>query len=242
MSNPRLVVKNLCKSYKTKTILSNVNMQIDAGQVVGLLGHNGAGKTTCFHAIMGFIPIDKGKIYLDKYDLSNLPTHQRAKLGMGYLMQSPSVFATLSVFDNLMMILEFTNKNKEDRIKSIQHSLDLMNIGHLSSCKAATLSGGEKRRLEIARSLLISPKILLLDEPFSNVDPKTIEDLKIILSDLKEKGISILITDHNAKEILSFVDKVYLIDHGTILTSGPCNEIIHNHEVIDKYLGKSFSL
>jgi lipopolysaccharide export system ATP-binding protein len=242
MKSALLKIEGLCKSYKDRAIVSNVSLEVMKGQIVGLLGHNGAGKTTCFHSIMGFISIDSGSIFLEDAEISHLDIHERACLGMSYLMQSPSIFEMLSVFDNLMMILEFTIKKKQDRIARIEHSLNLMKISHLANAKANTLSGGEKRRLEIARSLLINPKILLLDEPFTNVDPKTIEDLKEILLDLKVQGISSLITDHNAKEILSFVDKVYLLDHGKIFTSGTCQEFLENNEVIDRYLGKSFAL
>lgn len=242
MHQALLSIKNLTKSYKDTPILLNVNIEVLKGQIVGLLGHNGAGKSTCFHSIMGFTSIESGTILLDGEDISHLPTHERAKKGMSYLMQTPSIFPTLSVYDNLMMILEYTTKNKEQRKEKIQKSLDLMKITSFSKRKAGTLSGGEKRRLEIARSLLIEPKILLLDEPFTNIDPKTIEDLKEILIDLKKQNIAVLLTDHNAKEILSFVDKAYLLDHGKVLCSGSAKQIISNEEVISRYLGNSFAL
>ena len=221
--------------------MCGVNLSIQPGQVVGLLGPNGAGKTTAFYAIMGLIKPDKGCVCFEEKDITSLPIHKRAHLGMGYLAQEPSVFKGLTVEENILCILETLDLSKDEEIRSLSTLLNELSLSHLAKTKAELLSGGERRRLEITRALAKKPKLLLLDEPFANVDPLTIEEMKKLIRHLKSKGISVLITDHNAREIFSVVDHCYLMQEGSVTFSGPPLEWLKNASVKKAYLGEAFS-
>lgn len=234
--------KHLIKHFGQKTVLNDFSLSIHEGEVVGLLGPNGAGKTTTFHIVMGLIQPDKGKIFFKDNDVSNLPIHRRARLGMGYLSQEPSIFRHLTVEENILCILETLNLSKAERMERLQSALDEMNLLSLAKQKASLLSGGEKRRVEISKALVTNPSLLLLDEPFANVDPITISDVKKTIGYLKARGISILVTDHNAREIFSLVDRIYLIRDGSLLATGTPEELINNPSVREKYLGENFHL
>ena len=235
-----LSVNHIKKSYGDRTVLKDLNFTVNAGEIIGLLGPNGAGKTTAFYITMGLIKPDLGKIFFQEKEITHLPIHARAKLGMGYLAQEPSIFRGLSVEDNIYCILETLNLNAETRKLKLETLLDELHLKHLRKSKAALLSGGERRRLEITRCLATSPKLLLLDEPFANVDPITVSDMKQMIKLLKTKGISILITDHNAKEIFSIVDRSYLVMDGQVLASGSSIELAQNSLVKSRYLGQDF--
>ncbi len=235
-------VKNLIKHFGQRSVLSDFSLTISSSEIVGLLGPNGAGKTTIFHIIMGLLSPDKGAIIFHGQDISALPIHKRAKMGIGYLAQEPSIFRDLSVEDNILCILETLPLSKEERLKRLKENLGELNLSHLAKRKAALLSGGEKRRLEIAKALTTNPSLLLLDEPFANVDPITINDVKKTIQYLKTRGISILVTDHNAREIFSFVDRTYLIQKGSLLAEGSAEDLIASPLVRQEYLGETFSL
>lgn len=235
-----LSVNHIKKSYGDRTVLKDLNFTVNAGEIIGLLGPNGAGKTTAFYITMGLIKPDLGKIFFQEKEITHLPIHARAKLGMGYLAQEPSIFRGLSVEDNIYCILETLDLNAETRKLKLETLLDELHLKHLRKSKAALLSGGERRRLEITRCLATSPKLLLLDEPFANVDPITVSDMKQMIKLLKTKGISILITDHNAKEIFSIVDRSYLVMDGQVLASGSSIELAQNSLVKSRYLGQDF--
>ena len=236
-----LKAEHLNKSYGEKLVLKDLSFFIRKGEIVGLLGHNGAGKTTAFYTTIGLIKPDHGTITFRDIDITQLPIHKRAELGIGYLSQEPSIFRSLSVEENLLCIetLDLPKQEKADRLKK---HLEEMNLTHLAKNKASLLSGGEKRRVEVARTLVRNPLLLLLDEPFANIDPKTISDLKKIILMLKDKGISILITDHNAREIFSLTCRNYLITSGEILATGTTQELIDNESVRYSYLGSDFKL
>ncbi len=237
-----LEAKHLKKTTKSKPILSDISFFIYPGEIVGLLGHNGAGKTTTFHITIGLIRADQGLIIFDGTDISTLPVHKRARLGMGYLPQEPSLFKSLSVEDNILCILETLELSAEERKRKLEECLEEMHLTHLAKKRSIYLSGGEKRRVEIARALVRSPKLLLLDEPFANIDPITISEVKKTIQTLKSKGISVFITDHNAREIFSIVDRSYLIAEGNILTHGTSQELIASEEARMSYLGADFKL
>lgn len=237
-----LEVKHVKKSYGDKCVLLDLSFSIQKGEIVGLLGHNGAGKTTAFYITIGLIKPDQGTILFQNQDITNLPIHKRAQLGIGYLSQEPSIFRSLTVEENLLCVLETLDLDKTETQKRLSHHLTEMHLLPLAKKKAYLLSGGEKRRVEIARALVRNPKLLLLDEPFANIDPKTISDLKKIIHMLKEKGISILITDHNAREIFSLGCRNYLISSGEILATGTASELFQNELVRNSYLGQDFSL
>lgn len=237
-----LTVSNLKKSYRKKPILRDLSFQIDYGEIVGLIGPNGAGKTTAFYLTMGLLQPDGGSVFLEELEITKVPIHKRAQLGMGYLAQEPSVFRSLSVSQNILSILELVEPSKTKRKERLQTLLEELKLTHLSDKKACILSGGERRRLEIARSLVTSPKLLLLDEPFANIDPLTIEDVKSMILHLKKKNISILITDHNAREIFSIVDRSYLIQDGIAKFSGTPKELLDSPLVRKHYLGESFHI
>ncbi len=237
-----LEAKHLKKTTKSRPILSDISFVILPGEIVGLLGHNGAGKTTTFHITIGLSRADKGSLIFDGVDISLLPVHKRARLGMGYLPQESSLFKSLSVEDNLLSILETLELSSPERKRKLEECLNEMHLTHLAKKRSLYLSGGEKRRVEIARALIRSPKLLLLDEPFANIDPITIFEVKKTIQALKAKGISVFITDHNAREIFSIVDRSYLIAEGKILTHGTAQELIASDEARMSYLGADFRL
>ncbi|BAC24472.1 yhbG [Wigglesworthia glossinidia endosymbiont of Glossina brevipalpis] len=236
-----LNVKNLFKSYKNKKIISNISLNINSREIVGLAGPNGAGKTTTFYIIVGIIKQDKGNILLNNKDLSNLPLHVRAKLGIGYLPQEPSVFLELNVQDNLMVACQNrSDLNNDQRYKLVKNLMKEFNILHIKNSLGKILSGGEKRRVEIARILSIEPKFILLDEPFSGVDPISISDIKNIIKKLCKRNLGVLITDHNIREIFSICNKIYIISKGKLIASGSPKEIYNNSYIKSIYLGNNF--
>jgi len=237
-----LQVKNLNKVYQKKLVVNDVSLTIKEREIVGLLGPNGAGKTTIFHIILGLVKPTGGKIFLDEEEITHLPTYQRAKKGIAYLPQRASIFQKLSVKDNLMAILETLNLSWGEREERANHLLLELGIAHLSGNKASLLSGGERRRAEIARALVTSPHFILFDEPFSGIDPITVFDLQEIICNLKNKGIGILITDHNVRETLRITDFSYLISQGKVLISGKKDELIRSREARKIYLGDKFKL
>ena len=233
---------NLQKSYGNKKVVNGVTVEVKSGEIVGLLGPNGAGKTTTFYMIMGEVKPDKGQIFLDDFEITDKPMYQRARLGISYLPQEPSVFQKLTVFDNIFVILEYRGVPKEEAIDIAEKYLKMMEIYHLKDQPAYTLSGGERRRLEVARALSLNPKILLLDEPFTGVDPKTRQEIQDIVISLKNMNIGILITDHNVRETLEITDRAYIIYKGEILIEGNSQELINNEEARKIYLGERFKL
>jgi len=238
-----LNAEHLAKSYNKRSVVIDVSLSISSGEIVGLLGPNGAGKTTCFYMIVGLVPHDKGKISIDKTDLSNLPMHGRAKNGIGYLPQEASIFRKLSVKDNILGILEVRKDlNKNQRREHLESLLEEFHITHIRDSLGMALSGGERRRVEIARALAMEPDFILLDEPFAGVDPISVNDIKKIVNHLKEKGIGILITDHNVRETLDICEKAYIVSDGHIIASGTSQEILNNQKVKEVYLGNEFRL
>lgn len=239
----KLVALNLSKSYKQKTVVHDVSLEVNSGEVVGLLGPNGAGKTTSFYMIVGLIPIDEGTITLDEHIITNAPMHKRGQLGLGYLAQEPSVFKRLSVKDNILAILEScSNHDSIKRNKICDKLLHDLSIGHLSDSIAMSLSGGERRRLEIARALAVNPRFILLDEPFAGVDPISVVDIQRIISQLAEQDIGILITDHNVRETLGICNRAYIISEGNVIAEGDTETILANEDVRNVYLGENFRL
>ncbi|MBS0585486.1 MAG: LPS export ABC transporter ATP-binding protein [Verrucomicrobia bacterium] len=239
---PILECQHIQKRYGDKIILQDLSLSIGEGEVVGLLGPNGAGKTTLFYILLGFLRCDTGSIYFKETNITRYPTHERARLGMGYLAQEPSIFRSLTVEQNILCILETLPLSKKERHMRLEEVLLEFHLKEIAKKKASLLSGGEKRRVEIARVLATQPKLLLLDEPFANIDPKTISDLKNIIRHLKAKNISILITDHNAKELFTIVDKSFLIAQGTILASGSSRDLLQNQDAKLAYFGSDFIL
>jgi len=237
-----LKASKLKKSYKSRNVVQEVSISVSSGEVVGLLGPNGAGKTTCFYMIVGLVPLDGGSISLDELDLSQMPVHRRALLGLGYLPQEASIFRHLSVADNICAVLELQNYNTDEIQLHLDNLLDDLNISHLRSNSALGLSGGERRRVEIARALATQPRFILLDEPFAGVDPIAVLDIQKIISFLKQRGIGILITDHNVRETLGICDRAYIISEGNVLAQGVPDEIICNERVRKVYLGEHFRL
>jgi len=237
-----LEIYDLTKSYGTKTVVRNVSLSVRRGEVVGLLGPNGAGKTTTFYMVVGAITPDKGKILFDNQDITYTPIHIRAKFGIGYLSQEPSVFRKLTVEENIMAILETLHLPRAERQRRLEKLLNELNIAHLRKNKAYTLSGGETRRLEITRALVTNPSFLLLDEPFSGIDPIVVGEAKAIIEDLRDKGMGILVTDHNVRETLSITNRAYLIAEGRILISGTSQDLINHSEAREIYLGKDFRM
>ena len=237
-----LKVENLYKSYNSKPVVNGLSFEVKEKEVIGLLGPNGAGKTTAFYMAIGLIKADSGKVFFRDKDISNLSIHKRARLGMGYLAQEPSVFRELTVEENILCILETLNLSKAEKQKRLKDLLEELHLTHLKKKKAITLSGGERRRLEITRSLVREPSLLLLDEPFANIDPLAIADVKKLIKILKKKSIGILITDHNAREIFSIVDRSYIMQDGKVMLSGTVNELVKNEDARKYYLGEDFSL
>lgn len=242
-STASLNVKGLAKSYKGRQVVKNVGLTVKSGQVVGLLGPNGAGKTTSFYMIVGLVNNDKGSIFLDNEDLTLLPMHERARKGIGYLPQEASIFRKLSVSDNIMAILETRKElSSIERQEKLEHLLEEFNISHIQKNTGMSLSGGERRRVEIARALAAEPKFILLDEPFAGVDPISVGDIKKIILHLKERGIGVLITDHNVRETLDVCEHAYIVSHGELIAEGDSNQILANQRVRDVYLGEQFTL
>jgi lipopolysaccharide export system ATP-binding protein len=238
----RLVTNELVKYYRGRRVVNGVSLDLRRGEIVGLLGQNGAGKTTTFYMIMGLVRPEGGEILLDDTDVTELPMYQRARMGIGYLSQEPSVFRKLSVEDNVKAILEtldISNEEKEERLESL---LGELGISHLRRSKAYTLSGGERRRVEIARALVTSPSFMLLDEPFSGIDPIAVSDIQSIITKLRTKDLGLLITDHNVRETLSITDRSYIMAEGRILVTGRPDELASNALAREAYLGESFSL
>ncbi|HRQ48721.1 MAG TPA: LPS export ABC transporter ATP-binding protein, partial [Rhodocyclaceae bacterium] len=237
-----LKVAGLNKRYKARTVVHDVGFEVGSGEVVGLLGPNGAGKTTCFYMIVGLVRVDGGTITLDEAELTHLPVHARARLGLSYLPQEMSVFRKLSVADNVRAVLELQGYDSEAIDARLEALLEDLGIAHLRDNTAVSLSGGERRRCEIARALATSPRLILLDEPFAGVDPIAVLDIQKIIRFLKERGIGVLITDHNVRETLGICDRAYIISEGRVLASGRPEEIIENEQVRQVYLGEHFRL
>lgn len=237
-----LKAENLKKRYKARTVVHDVSFTLNSGEVIGLLGPNGAGKTTCFYMIVGLIPVDQGSIFMGDRDLSRLPMHQRAQMGLSYLPQEASIFRRLSVEDNILAILELHCKDNNQLQHQLDNLLHDLQISHLRSNPAISLSGGERRRVEIARALASRPHFILLDEPFAGVDPIAVMDIQRVINFLKERNIGVLITDHNVRETLGICDRAYIISDGVVLAQGKPNEIIYNEHVRKVYLGEHFQL
>ena len=237
-----LKVQNLSKSYSGKKVVNQLSFSVEPGQVVGLLGPNGAGKTTAFYITIGLIKPDRGSVFFEGNEITTSPVHVRAQMGMGYLAQEPSIFRQLTVEQNILCILETLNISKEERKRRLEELLEELHLTHLAKKRAPTLSGGERRRLEITRALVTNPKLLLLDEPFANIDPLTIYDVKEMIRHLTSKKISVLITDHNAREVSSIVDHSYLIQDGRVTHSGTINDLLSRHDARSTYFGKDFEL
>jgi len=237
-----LTAKGLVKSFRKRRVVDGVSLVIEPGNIVGLLGPNGAGKTTTFYMIVGLIRPDDGVVSLGDDDLTDLAMYERARMGIGYLAQEPSVFRKLTVEENIRAVLEYQNLSKEEMEQRLRGHLEELGISHLAGVKAYALSGGERRRVEIARAMVNSPRILLLDEPFSGIDPKAVCDIQDIMVELKNKGIGILLTDHNVGATLGICDHAYIIDSGKMLMSGTPEEILEHRGVRDVYLGDRFSI
>lgn len=235
-------VANLAKHYKSHTVVQDVSLSVASGEVVGLLGPNGAGKTTCFYMMVGLVPLDGGSIYLDENNLSQMPVHHRARLGLSYLPQDASIFRRLSVADNISAVLELQDYDPYEMQQRLDDLLHDLHISHLRDNSAISLSGGERRRVEIARALATQPRFILLDEPFAGVDPIAVLDIQKIIHFLKERDIGVLITDHNVRETLGICDHAYIISKGAVLASGKPDEIIYNEGVRKVYLGEHFRL
>jgi lipopolysaccharide export system ATP-binding protein len=238
----RLWTNELVKKYRQRTVVKKVSVEVNQGEIIGLLGPNGAGKTTTFYMIVGLIKPFSGQVFLEDKDISKLPMYKRAQLGIGYLSQEASVFRHLSVEDNLKAVLEFTKLSKKEQQMRVEGLLDEFGLQNIRKSKGIQLSGGERRRTEIARALAMNPKFFLLDEPFAGVDPIAVEDIQNIVSHLKDKNIGILITDHNVHETLSITDRAYLLFEGSILKSGTAEELAADKHVRKVYLGQNFEL
>ena len=238
-----LVAEGLRKSYKQRQIVKDFGLTLESGEVVGLLGPNGAGKTTCFYMIVGLVPADAGRIVLDGHDITAEPMYTRAKRGVGYLPQEPSVFRKLSVADNIMLVLELREDlDKAGRQKALSDLMDELQIAHVADQAGASLSGGERRRVEIARALAANPRMMLLDEPFAGVDPISVGEIQRIVTHLKQRGIGVLITDHNVRETLGICDRAYILSDGGVLAQGAPEALLANPDVRRVYLGESFRL
>jgi lipopolysaccharide export system ATP-binding protein len=238
----KLYTNHIKKSYKGRDVVNGVTIEVNQGEIVGLLGPNGAGKTTSFYMIVGLVKPDSGLVFLDDIDITHYPMYKRSQLGIGYLPQEVSVFRKLSVEDNILAILEMTDLSKIERKEKLEQLLEEFSLTHVRKTLGNRLSGGEKRRTEIARALAINPKFVLLDEPFAGVDPIAVEDIQAIVSDLRKRNIGILITDHNVQETLSITDRAYLLFEGSILKSGTAEELAADEQVRRVYLGQNFEL
>ena len=242
MTGSVLSVRGLNKRYGKRTVVKDVSLDIASGEVVGLLGPNGAGKTTSFYMIVGSVSADGGEMRLDQHDIRHLPIHQRAKLGLGYLPQEASIFRKMTVEENILAILEISGRRGEEAEKELTQLLDELNIGHLRESPALALSGGERRRVEIARVLATRPRFILLDEPFAGVDPIAVLDIQKIIAYLRERQIGVLITDHNVRETLSICDHAYIINEGSVLAKGSPEQLVSDENVRRVYLGEHFRL
>lgn len=234
--------KNLVKAYSSRTVVSNVSIEVKQGEIVGLLGPNGAGKTTTFYMVVGLIKPDEGEVFLNDTDITKLPMYKRAQMGIGYLPQEASVFRKLSVEDNILAVLEMTKMTKQERFDKLEKLLAEYNLGHVRKNNGDSLSGGERRRTEIARALAVDPKFILLDEPFAGVDPIAVEDIQTVVAKMKYKNIGCLITDHNVNETLSICDRAYLLIEGKIFKHGTAEELAADEQVRRLYLGTNFEL
>lgn len=243
MTQITLKAENLAKSYKSRTVVKDVSLSVNTGQVVGLLGPNGAGKTTTFYMVVGLVKSDKGRIFIDQDDLTLDPMHLRARKGIGYLPQEASIFRKLSVRDNIMAVLQTRAElNDDTREEQLEHLLEEFHITHIRDSQGMSLSGGERRRVEIARALAANPKFILLDEPFAGVDPISVIDIKKIIEQLKSRGLGVLITDHNVRETLDVCEHAYIVSHGNLIAEGTPAEILDNQQVRAVYLGEQFKL
>ncbi len=237
-----LYAEHLKKSYRKRLVVKDVSIRVNSGEVVGLLGPNGAGKTTCFYLLVGLLKLDGGSIFLDGHNLDVLPIHRRAALGLSYLPQEASIFRKLTVAQNITAILELRNYDEEQIEMHLQNLLTDLNIGHLADADAVSLSGGERRRVEIARALAMNPRFILLDEPFAGIDPIAVMDIQKLIRFLTERDIGVLITDHNVRETLGICDRAYIISDGTVLADGKPDVIVNNEAVRQVYLGEHFRL
>lgn len=238
----KLHTTDLVKRYKTRTVVNEVSVEVEQGEIVGLLGPNGAGKTTTFYMIVGLIRPNGGHIWLDSTEITDFPMYRRARLGIGYLAQEASVFRKLSVEDNIMAVMELSDMSREERKSRLESLLEEFGLGRIRKSLGIQLSGGERRRTEIARALALKPNFILLDEPFAGVDPIAVEDIQMIVSHLKDKNIGILITDHNVHETLTITDRAYLLFEGKILKQGTASQLADDEQVRNVYLGKNFEL
>jgi lipopolysaccharide export system ATP-binding protein len=239
---PLLDTQGLKKSYRGRTVVNGVSIHVDPGEVVGLLGPNGAGKTTSFNIVVGLVRPDSGQVRFDGQDITPLPMHLRARRGIGYLTQEPSVFRKLTVEDNILAILETCRGPRAERQLRLKHLLEELDLTRLAKSRAYTLSGGEKRRLEITRALVTSPRLLLLDEPFSGIDPITVHEVQKIVRRLRDRGLGILITDHNVRDTLKLVDRAYLIYQGAVVYEGPADKLVQDPKAREIYLGPEFNM
>jgi len=242
MSVHLLETHGLVKSYGGRRVVDGLSISVGRSEIVGILGPNGAGKTTSFYMIVGIIPADSGNIYFDQEDMTRFPIHERCRLGMGYLAQEPSIFRKLTVEENITAILETLDLSPRERRRRLESLLEELNIAHLAKSKAYTLSGGERRRLEITRALVTNPSFLLLDEPFSGIDPIVVAEAQDIIRALKDRGMGILLTDHNVRETLSITDRAYLIADGKVLISGTADDLINDPQAKEVYLGERFQM
>jgi len=237
-----LIIQNIKKTYKKNSVVKDISLRISSGEVIGLLGPNGAGKTTSFYMIVGLVSLEHGTIKIDSHDLTKMPIHKRSKLGISYLPQEPSIFRKMTVSENILSILELGKKSKKQNIERLEVLLGELNIVHIRNNAAITLSGGERRRVEIARCLATNPKFILLDEPFAGIDPIAVIDIQKIIKHLASMNIGVLITDHNVRETLGICNRAYIVNQGKIFASGKPAEIVANQEVKNIYLGKDFIL
>ncbi|MBQ9035136.1 MAG: LPS export ABC transporter ATP-binding protein [Alphaproteobacteria bacterium] len=237
-----LEIFNIGKKYKKRTVLKNVSLHVRKGEAVGLLGPNGAGKTTCFYCVTGLITPDYGDVYINGLDITDMPMYKRAKMGIGYLPQESSIFRSLSVEDNIKGILQIVEENESQRENTLEELLNEFSIAHLRHQPALALSGGERRRLEIARALACKPSFILLDEPLAGIDPIAVSEIRTLVSQLKNRGLGVLITDHNVRETLDIIDRAYILHAGTVLMEGTPQQIVANEDVRKVYLGDNFSL
>lgn len=238
----QLRTENIIKKYRSRTVVKGVSVAVDQGEIVGLLGPNGAGKTTSFYMMVGLVKPNGGKVFLDTQEITDMPMYKRAQMGVGYLAQEASIFRKLTVEDNILAVLEMTGLSKQSQQEKLESLLDEFGLQHIRKNRGDLLSGGERRRTEIARALATDPKFILLDEPFAGVDPIAVEDIQHIVSKLKKKNIGILITDHNVHETLSITDRAYLLFEGSILKAGTAEELASDEQVRKVYLGKNFEL
>lgn len=238
----RIVAQKLKKTYGARTVVHDVSFEVGSGEVVGLLGPNGAGKTTCFYMVVGLVPADGGSVRLDAHDLTHLPIHQRARLGLAYLPQEPSTFRKMTVEENIRAILELKPYSESERREHLENLLEDLHIAHLREASAMSLSGGERRRVEIARALAINPRFILLDEPFAGVDPIAVLEIQKLVHFLVEREIGVLITDHNVRETLGICNRAYIINEGRVLTAGTPDTLIQDENARKVYLGENFRL